>query len=181
MEFREFTPIRVCVVSIALSIAFGSVSASMERRSAQDQKASGTTYSAKRMADGKQWMTHNLNVHTVPSYVTQRRNRIAASMAVCTRGSRRGEDVNHWEMDGDCRLTTNGGRWRSTTVASARIRTTRVKSRTRRSWAEAARDSMPCSAAAAPMMASLHDWTPMDSTGRHRRVIPRVDGSTTSV
>ena len=61
-------PIRVCVVSIALSIAFGSVSASLERRSAQDQKASGTMYSSKRMADGKQWTTHNLNVNTVPSY-----------------------------------------------------------------------------------------------------------------
>jgi uncharacterized protein (TIGR02145 family) len=61
-------PIRVCVVSIALSIAFGSVSASLERRSAQDQKASGTTYSSERMADGKQWTTHNLNVNTVPSY-----------------------------------------------------------------------------------------------------------------
>jgi uncharacterized protein (TIGR02145 family) len=62
-------PIRVCVVSIALSIAFGSVSASLERRLAQDQKASGgTMYSSKRMADGKQWTTHNLNVNTVPSY-----------------------------------------------------------------------------------------------------------------
>jgi len=61
-------PIRVCVVSIALSIAFGSVSASLERRSAQDQKASGTMYSSTRMADGKQWTTHNLNVNTVLSY-----------------------------------------------------------------------------------------------------------------
>jgi len=61
-------PIRVGVVSIALSIAFGSVSASWERRSAQDQNASGAMYSSKRMADGKQWTTHNLNVNTVPSY-----------------------------------------------------------------------------------------------------------------
>lgn len=61
-------PIRVCVVSVALNIAFGSVSASFERLSAQDQKASGTMYSSKRMADGKQWTTHNLNVKTVPSY-----------------------------------------------------------------------------------------------------------------
>ena len=42
--------IRVCVVSIALSVAFG------------------TTDSSKRMADGKQWTTQNLNVKTVPSY-----------------------------------------------------------------------------------------------------------------
>ena len=61
-------PSRVFVVSIALSIAFWSVSASLERLSAQDQKASGTMYPSKRMADGKQWMTHNLDVNTVPSY-----------------------------------------------------------------------------------------------------------------
>ena len=61
-------PIRVRVVSIALSIAFGSVSASMECRSAQGQKASGAMHSSKRMADGKQWTTRNLDVSTVPSY-----------------------------------------------------------------------------------------------------------------
>ena len=62
-------PTRVCVVSIALSIACGSVRASLERRSAQDQSASGgAMFSFKRMADGKQWTTHNLTVDTVPSY-----------------------------------------------------------------------------------------------------------------
>jgi uncharacterized protein (TIGR02145 family) len=61
-------PIRVFVVSIALSIAFWSASASLEHLSAQDQKASGTIYSSKRMADGKQWTTRNLDVNTVPSY-----------------------------------------------------------------------------------------------------------------
>jgi uncharacterized protein (TIGR02145 family) len=61
-------PVRVCVVSIALSIAFVSISASWERLSAQDQKAPGTMYSSRRMADGKQWTTRNLNVNTVPSY-----------------------------------------------------------------------------------------------------------------
>jgi uncharacterized protein (TIGR02145 family) len=60
--------IRVCVVALTLSIAFGSAGASLERPSAQDPKASGTTSSSKRMADGKQWTTHNLNVDTVPSY-----------------------------------------------------------------------------------------------------------------
>jgi uncharacterized protein (TIGR02145 family) len=50
-------PIRVCVVSIALSIAL-----------AQDQKGSGTMHSSQRMADGKQWTTHNLDVNTMPSY-----------------------------------------------------------------------------------------------------------------
>ena len=61
-------PIRVFAVSIVLSLAFGSVSASLERLSAQDQKAPGTMYSPKRMADGKQWANRNLNVNTVPSY-----------------------------------------------------------------------------------------------------------------
>ena len=61
-------PIRIFVASIAVSIAFWSVSASLERLSAQDRKASGAMYSSKRMADGKQWMTHNLDVNTVPSY-----------------------------------------------------------------------------------------------------------------
>src|SRR6266545_7753551 len=84
-------------------------------------------------------------------------------------------------MDGGYRRTTNGGRWRSITVGSVRIRVTKVKRRTRRSWPEAARDSMPCSAVDAPMMASMHDWKPTDSTGRHQRVIRPVDGSTTLV
>jgi uncharacterized protein (TIGR02145 family) len=64
----KIMPTRVCVMSLALSIAFGSASASLERPSAQDPKSSGTTYSSKRMADGKQWTTHNLNVDTAPSY-----------------------------------------------------------------------------------------------------------------
>jgi uncharacterized protein (TIGR02145 family) len=61
-------PIGVCVVSVALSIALGSRSTSLQRLSAQDQQASGTMYSSKRMADGKQWTTHNLDVNTMPSY-----------------------------------------------------------------------------------------------------------------
>src|SRR6516162_11924285 len=63
---HKTTPIRVWVVSIALSIAFGCLGASLQRLSAQ--KASGTLFSSKRMADGKRWMTQNLNVDTMPSY-----------------------------------------------------------------------------------------------------------------
>jgi len=44
------------------------MSAFLGRYSAQVQQASGTLPSAKRMADGKQWTTDNLNVETVPSY-----------------------------------------------------------------------------------------------------------------
>ena len=42
-------PIRVCVLSLALSLAFGPAD-------------------TKRMADGKEWTTRNLDVNTVPSY-----------------------------------------------------------------------------------------------------------------
>jgi uncharacterized protein (TIGR02145 family) len=60
--------IRVFAVSVALSLAFGFVGAPWERLAAQDRKASGAMYSSKRMADGKQWTIHNLNVNTVLSY-----------------------------------------------------------------------------------------------------------------
>ncbi len=52
-------PIRVLAASIALSMAFGF---------AQDRAASGTMHASIRMADGKQWTTHNLDIRTVPSY-----------------------------------------------------------------------------------------------------------------
>jgi hypothetical protein len=61
-------PVRVRILSIALGIAFGSFGASLDRLSAQDQKVSGTMPSSKKMADGRQWMTQNLNVQTAPSY-----------------------------------------------------------------------------------------------------------------
>jgi hypothetical protein len=61
-------PIRVFVASIPPGITFGLISASLERVSAQEQKASGKVYSSKRIADGKEWTTHNLDVNTVPSY-----------------------------------------------------------------------------------------------------------------
>ena len=120
IPISKTTPIRACVVSIALSIAFGSAGASMERRSAQTQKVAGggTTHSYGRMADGKQWTTANLNVNTSPPIVTTTRKRIAVDMAVCIRGNRPSEDVNRWGMDGGCRPTTNGETWRSTMVDS---------------------------------------------------------------
>ncbi len=51
-------PIRVYVVSVALSMAFGPGSAS----------AQSTMFSSRRMADGKHWTAHNLDVHTAPSF-----------------------------------------------------------------------------------------------------------------
>ena len=61
----------LCIVSIALSLALGSIQASLEDRAAQDQKASrggGTMHSSRRMADGKEWTTANMNVNASPSY-----------------------------------------------------------------------------------------------------------------
>ena len=63
------TPIRIRVAAIALSIAAGSVGgAGSTERSSKDQNVSGTTSSSKRMADGKEWTTTNLNVNASPSY-----------------------------------------------------------------------------------------------------------------
>lgn len=60
--------IPVCVISIALSVAFRCIGTLLPRFSAQAQKAPGKMYSSKRMADGKHWLTHNLDVNTMPSY-----------------------------------------------------------------------------------------------------------------
>ena len=61
---RRNKPIQLCVFSIALSIALGSLSTSLQHLLAQDLNASAT----RQMADGKQWTAHNLNVKTVPSF-----------------------------------------------------------------------------------------------------------------
>ena len=52
-------------VWFALSMAIVSFS---PRLAAQNQKASGAKYSPKRMADGKLWMTRNLDMDTASSY-----------------------------------------------------------------------------------------------------------------
>jgi uncharacterized protein (TIGR02145 family) len=63
------TTSRMSTVAIALSIAFGCVDgAGSTQRSATDQKPSSPVVSSKRMADGKEWTTANLNVTTPSSY-----------------------------------------------------------------------------------------------------------------
>ena len=61
--------IGIAVVSVAL-LAQGRTASldPLDRRAVQDREPSGTTYSSKRMADGKQWTTQNLNVNTAQSY-----------------------------------------------------------------------------------------------------------------
>ena len=62
------TPIRIPAVAIALGIAFGSVGGDGSTpRSAKRQDVPGTM-SSRRMADGKEWSTANLNVNASPSY-----------------------------------------------------------------------------------------------------------------
>jgi uncharacterized protein (TIGR02145 family) len=61
-------PIRVCVLVISTMLTSGSLTTSLQHLSAQAQKMSGATYSSKRMADGKQWTTHNVDLNFMPSY-----------------------------------------------------------------------------------------------------------------
>ena len=57
------------VVAIALSVAFGlGLGGRSTQRSGTEQNLSGAIGSAKRMADGKEWTTANLNVNTSSSY-----------------------------------------------------------------------------------------------------------------
>jgi hypothetical protein len=60
---------RFGAAAIALSFAFGFAgTAGSTQRSAKGQSLSGTIASSKRMADGKEWTTDNLNVNTPSSY-----------------------------------------------------------------------------------------------------------------
>ena len=65
----QHEPIRIRVVAVALSVAFGSVGgAGSTPSSAIGQNVSGPTASSGRMADGTEWTTANLNVNVSPSY-----------------------------------------------------------------------------------------------------------------
>lgn len=61
-------PTRVCIASIAMmTMILASLGTPLQRYSAGAQK-DNAIYSFKRMADGKQWTTHNLDIKTMPSY-----------------------------------------------------------------------------------------------------------------
>ena len=63
------TRIRIRVVAVALSVAFGSPGSARSSPSpAADQSASATTASSRRMADGKEWTTSNVNLNASPSF-----------------------------------------------------------------------------------------------------------------
>jgi len=59
---------RVFGGSIVLGVAFISICSSPAPLSAQEPNAPAAPYSPKRMADGKEWTTRNLDVNTEPSY-----------------------------------------------------------------------------------------------------------------
>ena len=59
---RQF---QICFLLVTLSGAFGYL---LQSASAQNHKVSGPKCPSKRMADGKQWMTQNLDVDAMSSY-----------------------------------------------------------------------------------------------------------------
>ncbi|HEX3321928.1 MAG TPA: FISUMP domain-containing protein [Terriglobales bacterium] len=62
-------PAHVSIVqTLALGLATLFIVILLQSPPMQAQKTSGTTYPSKRMADGKQWMTQNLDVATPSSY-----------------------------------------------------------------------------------------------------------------
>src|SRR5437764_9703336 len=157
-------PIRFVAVSIALSVAFWSFSVSLERLSAQDRKASGTMYPAKRMADGKQWMTRNQDVKTMTSYCYE------GAEQNCRRYGR----LYTWESAPRACLSLGGGwrlptdsEWRQMAKAYGGVSEDaedKGKAAYKALVAEG-RDFMRCSAVAAPRKASMRDWKPTDSIG----------------
>jgi uncharacterized protein (TIGR02145 family) len=63
------TTMRIGLVAISLSLICGlGLNAASAQRPGKDQPLSGATGSSKRMADGKEWTTANLNVNTPSSY-----------------------------------------------------------------------------------------------------------------
>ena len=63
------TTIRIRLVVIVLSIVFGLIGGACSTpRPPKDQDVSGTIPASKRLADGKEWTTDNLNVDASPSY-----------------------------------------------------------------------------------------------------------------
>jgi uncharacterized protein (TIGR02145 family) len=63
------TQIRIRVAAITMSIAFGFVGGACSApRSANDENGSVLIPASRRMADGKEWMTANLNVDASQSY-----------------------------------------------------------------------------------------------------------------
>jgi uncharacterized protein (TIGR02145 family) len=66
---ENMTTNQIRIVATALSIVFGSFACTEStHRSANDKIESSTISSTKRMADGKEWTTSNLNANASPTY-----------------------------------------------------------------------------------------------------------------
>lgn len=66
---QKMMPTRSRVMAIALSVVLSWIGTSCAtQRPVQDRNVSGTSYSSKRMPDGKLWTTENLNLDTAESY-----------------------------------------------------------------------------------------------------------------
>lgn len=61
-------PVHWIRVSFALGALLGSISACLQPVSGQERKADDRVYRSQRMADGKEWMTQNLDADLAPSY-----------------------------------------------------------------------------------------------------------------
>ena len=173
--------IRLRSVSVALSVLVPFAIGSPCRLSAQDPAASAEQYSVRRMADGKQWTTLNLNVNIVPSWCYN------DSEANCLRYGR----LYTWESARRaCESLRDGWRlptedeWRQLAKHYGGITTIpkiAVKRRTGHSLPEGTRDSMSCSVAADPEMASMRGCRLMDSSGQPPRMVRLARSTTISV
>ena len=61
-------PVRIRFLAAALTIAFGLAAGSLMHRPAEAGQVIDAAPSSRRMPDGKEWTTTNLNVNTDPSY-----------------------------------------------------------------------------------------------------------------
>ena len=158
-------------MAVALSIAFGSVTAAcFDRSSADAQEASATLDTFKRMPDGKEWTTANLNVDTDGSYCYEdaelncrRYGRLYtwdAAQRACQslRGGWRLPTNDEWQQlarhhGGLIEESDEGGK------ATYAALVTGGRAGSRRYWVEAAY----------PGTSRTHAWKRAGSIGRYRR------------
>ena len=99
LRFALMIPIRARVVAAALSVAFGSVGAA---------QSPSVSLLSKRMLDGKQWTTQNVDVTTAPSDRYDNSASQLRAVRPVTPGSRHSTHAAPSAAAGDCRRTRNG-------------------------------------------------------------------------
>ena len=175
------TTSRISAVALALSIAFGFVGgAGSTQRSAKDQNLSGTIASSKRMADGKEWTTANLNVNTSSSYCYDdaephcRRYGRLYTWESAQRGCQSLGDGWRLPTDDEWRqLAKHHGGVGNDSPDKGKAAYTALLSGGRQ-------DSMPCWVAIAPLMESTTGWRHTECTGRYPKTIRSPHRSITS-